>query len=135
VKRKTLTCLFTGIFLLLSFTASTCEPPVTNYYYTNSNNTVHNHYGNSPVTGQPTITPDFINKMLCTYGNPETCNTGQSLYTTGQQFGIDPVYALAFFWHESNFGKYGVAKTNRGLGNIRCTAGYSCNNGFRSYSS
>ncbi len=50
--------------------------------------------------------------------------------------GIDDVYALAFFWHESQFGRLGVAAVTRSVGNIVCTAGYpSCVGRFRSYAS
>lgn len=93
---------------------SSCEQPVTNNYY-NSNNTTNNYYyDNSTVTGKPTISPEIIDKLLCKYGNPTTCGTGQALYNGGTNSGIDPAYALAFFYHESNFGTKGVARTNLG---------------------
>ena len=112
-----------------------------NYYYTNSNNTttttnvtVNNFGGSYSVVGQPSIGASFIDQLLCKYNSP-ACNTGNTLYTDGKAANIDPAYALAFFLHESTFGKYGVAHDNLGLGNIRCTQGYSCNNGFRAYPS
>jgi hypothetical protein len=86
------------------------------------------------ILGQPTINAVFINQTLCAAKSP-ACGTGMSLYSYGKQYNIDPAYALAFFWHESQFGKYGVAAENKGLGNIRCTPGYRCLNGFRAYSS
>jgi Mannosyl-glycoprotein endo-beta-N-acetylglucosaminidase len=84
------------------------------------------------VYGQPSITASFIDHVLCAASSP-ACGTGQALYDSGKLTGIDPAYALAFFWHESQFGKYGVARTNKGIGNIRCTSGYSCLYGFRMY--
>lgn len=120
------------LVLPLCAAQSSCEEPVTNNYYSNSNNTTNNYYyGSSPITGSPSITPDFINKMLCKYGNPQVCNTGQTLYNDGQQYGIDPAFALAFFWHESNFGTQGEARYSKSLGNLRCIDNEaSCTDGY-----
>jgi hypothetical protein len=84
------------------------------------------------VLGAPSISAKFIDNVLCQASSP-ACGTGQALYDDGVQSGINPAYALAFFRHESSFGKYGVASTNKGIGNIRCTPGYSCLYGFRKY--
>jgi|ERR1022692_1622514 hypothetical protein len=84
------------------------------------------------ILGQPTISASFINTILCDNGSP-ACGTGQSLYSLGKQYGIDPAWALAFFNHESTYGRFGVASRNLGIGNIRCTSGYVCVNGFRAY--
>jgi hypothetical protein len=84
------------------------------------------------VTGPPTISPEFIDRVLLAYSSPAT-GTGQALYALGIQSGIDPVYALAFFLHEDSFGETGVGAANHSLGNIRCSAGYRCQYGFRSY--
>ena len=35
--------------------------------------------------------------------------------------------------HESRFGTTGWGAVNRSLGNIRCSQGYTCRGGFRSY--
>lgn len=86
------------------------------------------------VTATPTVTATFIDDVLCKASSP-ACGTGNALYDGGIQYGIDPVYALAFFRHESSYGKYGIAHDNKGLGNIRCTDGYVCKSGFRAYSS
>ena len=48
------------------------------------------------------------------------------MYNLGVQYGIDPVYALAFFMHESTFGTTGVAQTTLSLGNMRCIATRPC---------
>jgi Mannosyl-glycoprotein endo-beta-N-acetylglucosaminidase len=84
------------------------------------------------VTGPPTISPEFIDRVLLAYSSPAT-GTGQALYALGIQSGIDPVYALAFFLHEDSFGETGVGAANHSLGNIRCSAGYRCQDGFRYY--
>jgi hypothetical protein len=86
------------------------------------------------VEGKPTISADFINKVLAAAGS-KAVGTGQSLYDDGVQYGIDPVYALAFFQHESTFGTGGVARATLSLGNIRCSAGYVCIEGYRAYGS
>jgi hypothetical protein len=133
--------LIAGILLLLSIlplcaAQSTCEPPVTNNYSNSTTTTNNSSYGSSPVTGAPSISPDFINTMLCTYGNPQTCGTGQALYQDGQTYNIDPAFALAFFWHESNFGTKGEAVSSKSLGNLRCINNEaSCTNGYAWFNS
>jgi len=84
------------------------------------------------VTGPPTISADFIDRVLLAYGSP-AAGTGQALYDLGVQLGIDPVYALAFFLHEDSFGETGIGAANHSLGNIRCSASYMCQYGFRYY--
>jgi hypothetical protein len=86
------------------------------------------------VEGPPTISATLINQVLAAAGSPAS-GTGQALSTLGVHYGIDPVYALAFFQHESRLGTSGVARATLSLGNIRCSAGYSCIQGFRAYSS
>jgi len=77
------------------------------------------------VLGKPTITADFINKVLQDYGSP-AAGKGKALYDLGVQYGIDPVYALAFFLHESGFGTQGEARVTHSLGNLRCIPNYDC---------
>ncbi len=77
------------------------------------------------VLGKPTITAAFINQVLASYHSP-AAGTGQQMYDLGVQYGIDPVYALAFFMHESTFGTTGVAQTTLSLGNMRCIATRPC---------
>jgi hypothetical protein len=84
------------------------------------------------VTGRPTITATTINRILCRNRSP-ACNTGQSLYSLGLKYGINPAVALAFFNEESTYGRFGVATVTHSLGNIRCTPGYKCISGFRAY--
>ena len=84
------------------------------------------------VTGAPTISADFIDRVLSAYGSP-AAGSGQALYELGVEYGIDPVYALAFFLHEDSFGETGIGAANHSLGNIRCSDGYRCQYGFRYY--
>lgn len=81
--------------------------------------------GGYAVTGKPTISAAFINRVLAAYGSP-AMGKGQALYNDGVQYGIDPVYALAFFQHESTFGKYGEATVTLSLGNERCIQDRPC---------
>lgn len=84
------------------------------------------------VGSQPTLSAAFIDRVLCQAASP-ACGTGNVLYDLGVKYGIDPAYALAFFQHESTFGKAGVARQTHSLGNIRCSAGWRCIAGFRAY--
>lgn len=86
------------------------------------------------VLGNPTISADRIDAILHAANSPAQ-GTGAALYQDGVNAGIDPIFALAFFHHESSYGKYGVAAVSRGLGNIRCTEGYHCVDGYRAYAS
>lgn len=86
------------------------------------------------ITGKPTVSAKFIDKVLKTYHSP-AAGKGQKLYNLGVKYDIDPVYALAFFMHESSFGKAGVATVTHSLGNIRVTPGYADYEGYRKYSS
>lgn len=86
------------------------------------------------VRGRPSLSPAFINRVLAAAHSPAQ-GTGQALYDLSARYGIDDAYALAFFQHESAFGTTGVARLTRSLGNIRCSPGYACMQGFRAYPS
>lgn len=86
------------------------------------------------VEGRPTVDAAFINQILAAYNSPAR-GKGQALYTLGVQYDVDPIYALAFFMHESSFGTTGVARVTLSLGNIRATAGYEDYAGYRRYKS
>lgn len=93
------------------------------WQYLTSGNTANQQSVSSPATGSsvvgsPTITAQQIDQILCKYGSP-ACGTGQDLYNLGQQHNIDPAFALAVFFNESNFGKAGEAAYTRSLGNLR----------------
>ena len=84
------------------------------------------------VLGSPTVSAEFINRVLAANHSP-AAGKGQALFDYGVQYGVDPVYALAFFMHESSFGTTGIAQYTRSLGNLRCIPIYSCYNGFSSF--
>jgi len=77
------------------------------------------------VLGAPTVSAAFINKVLASYGSP-AAGKGQALYDLGVKYGIDPVFALAFFMHESTFGTRGEATKTMSLGNLRCIKTRPC---------
>jgi len=85
------------------------------------------------VEGPPTISAAFINQVFAAAHSP-AYDTGLALYDLSLKYGIDDAYALAFFKHESIFGTTGVARASLSLGNIRCSAGYTCLEGYRAYS-
>jgi hypothetical protein len=86
------------------------------------------------LVGAPSVSAAFMNQVLTAYHSPAV-GLGDRLYADGLRTGIDPVYALAFFFEESDFGTQGVARVTHSLGNIACSAGYVCVQGFRSYAS
>src|SRR2546421_1081435 len=77
------------------------------------------------VLGSPTVSAAFINRVLAAYHSP-AAGLGQALYDDGVKTGIDPVYALAFFMHESSFGTTGEARKTLALGNERCIPDRPC---------
>ncbi len=85
------------------------------------------HTGPYSVLGAPSVTADFINRVLAANGSP-AAGKGQQLYDLGKKYGIDPAFALAFFQHESSFGKAGEAATTLSLGNLRCIPDAACVN-------
>lgn len=82
---------------------------------------------------KPSVSADFINQVLNNYHSP-AAGKGRVLYDDGVKYGIDPVYALAFFMQESSFGTQGVATVTHSLGNIRANAGDPQYHGYRMYS-
>lgn len=77
------------------------------------------------ILGSPTITPAFINRVLTAYGSPAQ-GLGQTLYDLSEQYGIKAEAGLAFFQHESTFGKFGMAAITHSLGNLRCISDAAC---------
>ncbi len=92
------------------------------------------HSGPYSVISKPTITVDFINRVLAAYNSPAV-GKGQELYDLGVKYGIDPAFALAFFMHESSFGTAGMARVTLSLGNLRCIPSVPCNNGYAQFGS
>lgn len=91
-----------------------------------------NPTGPYAIDGSPTVSAGFINRVLQEYHSP-AAGKGQALHDLGVKYNIDPVFALAFFMHESSFGKEGVATVTHSLGNIRVTPGYADYEGYRRY--
>src|SRR5258708_29138149 len=77
-----------------------------------------------PVMGTPTISAAFMNRVLAAYGSP-AAGTGPPLYYLGGGSGVDPGYALAFFFHEDSFCKMGIGAAKHRLGQIRFSAGFT----------
>jgi hypothetical protein len=86
----------------------------------------------SSVIGTPSLRPSFVDRVLSRAHSPAQ-GTGQALYDLSKTYHIDDAYALAFFEHESAFGTTGMARVTHSLGNIRCSQGYVCINGYRAY--
>ncbi|GHO92894.1 hypothetical protein KSF_029420 [Reticulibacter mediterranei] len=87
--------------------------------------------GSSSVLGSPTVTAAFIDKVLAANHSPAQ-GTGAAFYTYGVQYGIDPVFALAFFKHESSFGTAGVARYTLSISNTVCTSSTPANERYYS---
>lgn len=92
------------------------------------------HSGSYSVIGKPTISAEFINRILSANSSPAV-GTGQAIFDLGEKYNIDPVFAMAFFEHESSFGTTGVARVTLSPGNIRASAGYAQFEGYRAYRS
>lgn len=86
------------------------------------------------VRGGPTLSASTIDRILSDAGSPAG-GLGATLYRLSERYQIDDAVALAFFNRESNYGKKGVARFTRSLGNIRCTPGWNCIEGYRAYAS
>lgn len=77
------------------------------------------------ILGKPTMSAAWIDRVLAAAHSPAV-GTGKALYTLGVHYGIDPVYALAFFHHESVYGTMGEARVTHSLGNERCIQDRPC---------
>lgn len=89
--------------------------------------------GAQSIIGKPSLLASQIDKILCNSGSP-ACGVGQAFYRGSLSSGIDDAYALAFFKHESSYGKYGIARRTLAIGNIRCNGWAGrCIEGFRAY--
>src|SRR5512142_1815030 len=66
------------------------------------------------VLGKPTVDAALIDRVLLAYHSPAT-GKGKALYDDVVQVGIDPVFALAFFLHESTLGTAGIATVTHSL--------------------
>ena len=77
------------------------------------------------VLGSPTVSAAFIDRVLSAYHSP-AAGLGSVIESLGVRYGIDPVFALAFFWHESGFGTAGEARVTFSPGNERCIEDRPC---------
>lgn len=97
--------------------------------------------GRYAVQGPPSLTAGAIDTILQVYHSPAT-GTGQVWVSYGQRYGIDPIFALAFFVHESQAGTHpnwaGLkpdGSTTHNVGNIICAGYAQCYQRFRDYPS
>ncbi|HEY5002914.1 MAG TPA: hypothetical protein VII61_07165 [Ktedonobacteraceae bacterium] len=86
------------------------------------------------ILGSPTVSAVLIDQILAANNSPATGN-GQAIYSDGVKYGIDPVFALAFFMHESSFGTAGIAQMTHSPGNLRCIPTAACVSGYAAFSS
>jgi hypothetical protein len=81
----------------------------------------------------PGLSAAFLDRILAAHHSPAH-GLGTVFVAQGQQYHIDPLYALGFFDEESKYGVVGWAVRTHSLGNIRCTVGWSeCLGGYRAY--
>src|SRR5438045_2031590 len=67
---------------------------------------VYGSVDSSRVVGPPSVSADFMDQVLVAYHSPAQ-GEGQHIYDEGVQVGIDPVFVLDFFMHESSVGCVG----------------------------
>lgn len=86
--------------------------------------------------GPPSISLETFAHFLQVNNSPAYPEAA-SMYQNCIKLSCDPAVALAFFNHESSMGRMGAANANKSFGNIRCTAGWPCDNsgggGFKIY--
>ncbi|HLL78876.1 MAG TPA: hypothetical protein VKT25_05215 [Ktedonobacteraceae bacterium] len=107
-------------WLTMGVVTSSQSPRVTAVLYTG-----HGSGQAYSVVGPPTISASFIDQVLTAYHSP-AAGLGTVIEQQGIHYGIDPVFALAFFQHESSFGTTGEARVTLSPGNERCIAGRPC---------
>ena len=95
--------------------------------------------GTTLIVGPPTISAARIDEILRLYNSPAV-GTGQIWIDEGIQTNINPVYALAFFMHESNLatnpewsGWKEDGSSTHNVGNIICAEYSRCYGRFRDY--
>ena len=83
------------------------------------------HPGQHSILGKPTLSVAFIDRVLAAAHSP-AAGTGQTFYQLSIQYGIDDVWPLAFFHHESDYGTTGEARVTYSIGNSRCITTRPC---------
>ncbi|HEY9785395.1 MAG TPA: hypothetical protein V6D17_08340 [Candidatus Obscuribacterales bacterium] len=95
--------------------------------------------GDLAIKGPPSCTVEQIQDFLTKMGSPAAKEEGfsQALYDACTERGIDPAVAVGFFLQESTCGRYGRARENLSLGNIKGRAPESggTDGTFRKYNS
>ena len=79
------------------------------------------------IVGKPTISAAYIDRVLTNAHSPGA-GLGQTIINLGKQYGIDPVFLIAIFQHESAFGTTGEAHFTFSPGNERCIKERPCVN-------
>jgi N-acetyl-anhydromuramyl-L-alanine amidase AmpD len=78
------------------------------------------------VHGPPTISLAEFTSWLTLHGSPAIVERPASeYYGACVKAGIDPNFALAQFWHESQCGTDGIAKVTKSWGNLRNSRGHA----------
>lgn len=85
------------------------------------------------VVGSSLMSGAQVDAVLCKAASP-ACGTGQTMADIAQQYNIKVSFGLSIFRKESTFGKAGVTRATKGLGDIRCAGWSYCIQGFRAYS-
>ncbi len=76
------------------------------------------HSEKMSVLGEPSLTEERIKVILVNAVSPAK-DSYATFYREGVRSRIDPAFALAFFKHESNYGKAGVAEKTNSISNRR----------------
>lgn len=74
------------------------------------------------IVGPPTISLEQARGILEAAGSP-AAGEAAGIYNAALRYGVDPAVLLAVFGHESSFGKAGVARTTKSVGNLVYTEG------------
>lgn len=83
----------------------------------------------------PRMAPASFARVLLRAGSPAAAQAGE-LFASVAGYGLDPAVALAFFAHESGYGRFGVAARSLNWGNLRRGArAYAVRGGFGFYHS
>jgi len=97
--------------------------------------------GTHSVLGPPSLSAEQIDRILALRQSP-AAGTGAIWIELGSVYGIDPAYALAFFFHESGAGtnprwagRKPDGSTTHNVGNIICSGYPTCYGRFRDYAS
>src|SRR5262245_24391065 len=84
----------------------------------------------------PRMSAESFARVLVRAGSPAASGRtrGSPLHAIVVSYGLDPAIALAFFCHESTYGKFGVARRSLNWGNLRRGArAYKVESGFGFY--